>query len=113
MPCSDGGYTREQEIERERAAEKERRMKEASRRVDLLCSACRALERMGYDFDENPELSRWWAGHKKEDAARLAAEEAKAQREAYQRRVIEAALAKPIGELTEEEKKLLRQHKYL
>jgi len=34
----------------------------------LLCSACRVLARLGYDFDENPALSVWWEAHKKEDA---------------------------------------------
>ena len=33
----------------------------------LLCSACRVLERTGYDFDENPALSIWWDKHKKKD----------------------------------------------
>jgi len=33
----------------------------------LLCSACRVLERTGYDFDENPSLSIWWDKHKKKD----------------------------------------------
>lgn len=33
----------------------------------LLCSACRVLERLSYDFDENPALSQWWAQHKEED----------------------------------------------
>lgn len=37
---------------------------------ELLCSACRALARLGYDFDENPALSRWWEEHKKEDEKR-------------------------------------------
>jgi len=36
--------------------------------VPLLCSACRILTRMGYDFEENPALSQWWAAHQKEDA---------------------------------------------
>lgn len=31
----------------------------------LLCSACRSLGRLGYDFDENPLLSRWWVEHRK------------------------------------------------
>lgn len=31
----------------------------------LLCSACRVLERLGYDFEENPALSLWWDDHKK------------------------------------------------
>lgn len=33
----------------------------------LLCSACRVLERTGYDFDENPALSQWWERHKEKD----------------------------------------------
>ena len=35
----------------------------------LLCSACRTLERMGYDMDENPALSQWWENHKGKDDA--------------------------------------------
>lgn len=34
----------------------------------LLCAACRALKRLGHDFDENHELSKWWSEHQKEDA---------------------------------------------
>ena len=33
----------------------------------ILCSACRSLERLNYDFDENPALSRWWHEHRQED----------------------------------------------
>jgi len=33
----------------------------------LLCSACRTLERMGYDFGENPLLEAWWEYHKAQD----------------------------------------------
>jgi hypothetical protein len=36
----------------------------------LLCSACRVLERMDYDFEENPALSIWWDEHKKNDKKR-------------------------------------------
>lgn len=39
----------------------------ASDMAAMLCSACRVLERIGYDFDENPMLSRWWDDHKKKD----------------------------------------------
>lgn len=39
----------------------------------MLCSACRALVRLGYDMDENPALSAWWEDHKKADAANAAA----------------------------------------
>ena len=38
--------------------------------VVLLCSACRVLERTGYDFEENPALSLWWDEHKKKDKRR-------------------------------------------
>jgi hypothetical protein len=33
----------------------------------LLCSSCRALDRLGYDFDENPALSQWWEKHQSID----------------------------------------------
>ena len=79
----------------------------------MLCSACRALERLGYDFEENPELSQWWDKHKKEDARRQAAERKAAEKEAWERRVIAAALLKPIGELTKEEKTLLKKHNFM
>ena len=36
----------------------------------LLCSACRVLERLGYDFEENPALSIWWDKHKRLDQKR-------------------------------------------
>ena len=33
----------------------------------MLCSVCRTLERLNYDIDENPMLSKWWFKHKKID----------------------------------------------
>lgn len=33
----------------------------------LLCSTCRVLSRLEYDFDENPRLSEWWHKHQEED----------------------------------------------
>lgn len=56
MPCSDSNAWSEQlkDMEKER--------------IDaLLCSACRVLTRLGYDFDENPALSAWWEKHQKKD----------------------------------------------
>ena len=35
--------------------------------TELLCSTCRVLKRMNYDFDENPQLSHWWQKHQKID----------------------------------------------
>lgn len=109
MPCYDGGPT-EAEIRAEERR-KENRAKEAGKAemTPLLCSACRALERLGFDFDENPVLSQWWDKHKAEDARRQAAEEAQAQRAAYRKKVIEEALQKSISLLSQEEKKILKE----
>ena len=106
MPCSDGGPSREQ-LEDER-----QRNREQSRLPGLLCSAARALERLGYDFDENPELSDWWAKHKKEDDARIAHENAAKERKVWADRIVKEALKKPISELTAEEKKLLKERNF-
>ncbi len=103
MPCSDGGVPyppTPAEIAHAKFVE---------RAPSLICSACRALERLGYDFDENPELSEWWDKHKKADEARMA-DEAKVR---FEKRIIEDALKKPLGELSDDEKKILRKHKYL
>lgn len=87
--------------------------KDDPKMIELICSACRALQRMGYDFDENPALSVWWESHKIQDAERQERERQKAAKAEYERRIVEEALAKKITELTEDEKKLLRKHKYL
>lgn len=107
MPCTDGGVPyppSPREI-----AEKDFLKTGPS----MLCSACRALDRLGYDFDENPRLSEWWAKHKVEDDARLEREELERQRKDFEKRIIKDALKKPLVELTEEEKKILKKHKYL
>lgn len=103
MPCIDGGPSWPAEAEKQRD----------SSMSPLLCSACRALERLGYDFDENPELSEWWDKHKKADAARLAKEQQEAERAEYQRRIVREALKKPVSALTAEEKALLKKHNFL
>jgi len=36
----------------------------------LLCSACRALVRLEYDFGENPMLDQWWNHHQRVDEMR-------------------------------------------
>ncbi len=60
MPCVDWGGHAQADYDAQKRAEKDA----------LLCSACRVLARMGYDFDENPALSVWWAAHKQRDAAK-------------------------------------------
>ena len=64
MPCSDSGGPAHDERSRDR-------LQHANNRLTvLLCAACRVLVRQGqYDFDENPELSEWWARHQWRDAA--------------------------------------------
>jgi hypothetical protein len=79
----------------------------------LLCSACRALERFGYDFDENPALSVWWANHKAEDARKAEAAKAEADRLAYRKAKAQEAMAKPLNQLTDEERNLLREEGFL
>lgn len=107
MPCSDGGPSREQ-VERER-----KEANAAKRLPPMLCSACRALERLGFDFDENPELSKWWDKHKKEDQARADKEEQERKRIEWEKGVIDAALKKPFAELSKEEIAMLKKHNYL
>lgn len=55
---------------RQNAHDEEVRRKEWLKWKALLCSACRALEDFKFDFDKNPELSRWWDKHKQEYAER-------------------------------------------
>lgn len=109
MPCIGGPSWDQEQAE----AKREAKLKEQQSRMEpMLCSACRALERLGYDFDENPELSEWWDKHKKADAERLAKEQQEAERAAYQKRVAEEALRKPFGDLSNEEKHLLKKLGY-
>jgi hypothetical protein len=103
MPCSDGGvpYSPSKEELAERAFIK--------RAHGMLCSACRALESFGYDFDLNPELSDWWAKHKAEDEERQRKEQAK--RLELER--VNEVIKKPFKDLTADEKNLLKKHGYM
>lgn len=73
--------------------------------VALLCSACRSLARLGYDFGENPELDRWWTEHQKEDEQRRFEE----KRKQVRRNIALALTEVPIKQLTPDDKKLLRE----
>lgn len=75
----------------------------------MLCSACRELESNGYDFDKNPALSVWWHKHQLADAEEQRAEEVKK----FVERAITEALQKPLSQLSDDEKALLRKHKYM
>ena len=75
----------------------------------MLCSACRGLERLGYDFDENPKLATWWHQHKLEDEKRVREEQKKALREKL---AIELT-KKPVSKLTKEDMVILREEGFL
>ncbi len=107
MPCSDGGVPYGPTA-KELAAERER-----ERLNPLLCSACRSLERLGYDFDENAELSEWWDAHKRADEARVARELEAKKRAEWEQRQLDAALTKSIVTLTQAEKSLLKKFGYM
>jgi hypothetical protein len=72
----------------------------------LLCSACRALTALGYDFGSNPDLDTWWHAHEETDAKRRIAE-ARTKLELEQ--AIELAGTKTVAQMTPDEKKLLRR----
>ena len=95
MPC-EAGPSREQ-------------VRAEARIPVLLCSACRALERLGYDFDENPELSLWWAPHKARDEERERTRKQERQRQAWLDAQMERLSTKPVGELTDAELRVVRE----
>ena len=69
MPCT-GGPSGEQ-LENARLTREVRKERERSSKLEvLLCSACRSLVSLGFDFGVNPELDRWWAGHERKDIER-------------------------------------------
>lgn len=94
MPCQSGPSYDDVERDRKRASDA------------LLCSACRSLEQLGFDFDTNPELSRFWADHKVRDADRIRKEN---EKRLIQEQV-DVLLAKSIKELTEQDRAFLNRH---
>lgn len=107
MPCVTEEFPHERAARHARE-EAEVRRSEREKFEPLLCSACRSLEERGFDFDTNPELSRWWDAHKKADAER----ERKEQAKRLELEAVDAALAKSFKDLTDSDKKLLRKHGY-
>ncbi len=108
MPCYDGRdhYTWE---------DGQREIEEVRKElVPLLCSACTALERQGYNFSENPQLDRWWHRHKLEDKRRQQQEleaQAKLAREQVEKKLaIEWANTKKVSELSTVEIALMKKH---
>jgi hypothetical protein len=109
MPCMTYETPEERAVDNQKAAQRV-----AKETYDpLLCSACRVLERMGYDFDENPTLSVWWEQHKRDDAEKEHILKQEAQRKQFRERLAQEALAKPLKDLSKEERKLLKELGYL
>lgn len=83
----------------------------------MLCSVCRTLEAQGFDFHTNPMLDEWWVEHQKQDLKRqeaeIAAKEARLARNLRRQRAIEIAETKKLFELSNADKKLLREFNIL
>lgn len=90
---------------KEKNKSKKQKHKKPDNLTVLLCSACRALESLGYDFAQNPSLDKWWDNHKKEDRER----EIEELREQRQREYVKTLLEKPVGQLEKDELKFLRE----
>lgn len=103
MPCT---YEESAEEKRQRLeAHDEKTVAEAIKNTygPLLCSACKSLERLGYDFGENPELDRWWDEHKASDRRQMRLDQLAQSKRDY----IDQLVAKPFGDLTADEKQTL------
>lgn len=98
MPCQGGCGSPEPNYKQE-----------VAKLSSLLCSVCRSLEDLNFDFDKNPELSRFWDEHKKIDEARLLSE---ARMRLEKSRCLELS-NKKFGDLTKEELGLLKKHKFV
>jgi hypothetical protein len=104
MPCRDGREEEHRTVYREDTTKIKAMSKKLLDFEANLCSACRSLERLGYDFDENPTLSEWWEAHKEADEKRQNEE---AMKKATLKLAIEIAETKSISELTLEDRELL------
>lgn len=101
MPCQDGGWPSDSQTNSITIKSLRR---EINKTESMVCSACRSLEQLGFDFSTNPRLDEWWSKHKSEDLARQL-------EEAKEKLVKEEALViaqKPFIELTAEDRAKLR-----
>jgi len=102
MPCSDGGPS-----PYDRLSEEVKKHKSETRLMaSMLCSACLALESTGYDFKQNPRLDEWWDAHKKVD-------EHRELRERLHRERLDSIKKKHFDELTDDDKRFLKDNGYL
>ncbi len=112
MPCSDGGWGREEERQ-----SYERQNAETQAKLDnvtrLLCEVCTIItipnlaDREDISISKVAGLKGWWVAHQKRDAEKAAlmrGQEKLIQEEAERRKTVERALNK----LTHEERKALK-----
>lgn len=79
----------------------------------MLCSACRVLEKQGFDFDENPRLSEWWAKHQREDEKAKEKTERARIRKQKRKELVATLLKMTIHDLTPDDRKILKEEGYL
>lgn len=121
MPCQSGPLYNDLESDLRRNIAEQKKIELAlkqkiSRLEALLCASSRVLARLEYDFDENPELSEWWDRHQKQDNRRKAKErkaEQQAKREAWVLAQANMLIDKPLSQLNDDEKSLLKEAKIL
>jgi len=59
MPCYEPPWGREFDTQKEQLL-----FEDNARLISLLCSVSSILERLNYNFKENPALDEWWNKHK-------------------------------------------------
>lgn len=110
MPCSDGRPCFQELMRRSQViSEISKLEKKRDELTEMLCSTCRVLERVKFDFDENPQLSKWWDKHKREDEKR----EAEEIKKRLEKQMALELTKKSLSELTIADKKLLKRFGYL
>lgn len=122
MPCRDypPAYSEsavDSQIIAKQSEELDKLKKENTDKEAMLCSVCRILETQNFDFGTNPLLDEWWTKHKEEDRKREEAEAtakaARLARNLRRQRAIEIAETKKLFELSNADKKLLREFNIL
>lgn len=113
MPCTDYGRSTMEGHDCFKNRQVKEQITELKDRIvhltALLCSTCRALASTQYDFDLNPELSRWWDTHKQEDDTREKTEARARLRQELARELSR----KPVKDLTADDRDILKEQGYL
>lgn len=79
MPCSDGGYT---------TGEPALSMKRVDRLSNLLCEACKLLDKSPGTGAMSKALAKWWRQHQKRDAERVAREKEVESQERLRKKIL-------------------------